>query len=130
MKFNNEFRKAKPETIGETDSEFDMQNYAEWLESEFEKLKLLCVSGSLPSHDEVNKYKMKLSPRKARSDQFEELNSDNKGTENYWILLNEDYVTIAEQTMGEECKQEIRIEKTQFGKLIDWYNREQKCVKK
>jgi len=73
---------------------------------------------------------MKLSPRKAKSGQFEKLNSDNKSTGNYWILLNEDFITIAEQTSGENCKNEIHIEKNQFHKMIDWYNREQKCAKK
>ena len=52
---------------------------------------------------------MKLSPRKARSDQFLKLNSDNKHTQNYWILLNEDYITIAKQTSGESCTQEILL---------------------
>ena len=68
---------------------------------------------------------MKLSPRKARSDQFTKLNSDNKNTKDYWILLQDDHITIAEQTSGENCKQEINIEKKQFNRLIDWYNRRQ-----
>lgn len=68
---------------------------------------------------------MKLSPRKARSDQFTKLHSDSRQTKNYWILLTEDYITIARQTSGESCTQEIQIEKTQFNKLIDWYNRKQ-----
>ena len=70
---------------------------------------------------------MKLSPRKARSDQFEKLNTDNKNTEDYWILLTEDYICIGEQTIGEACKNEIKIEKNQFHRLIDWYNRNQNC---
>ena len=69
---------------------------------------------------------MKLSPRKARSDQLVKLNTDNTQTENYWILLNEGYVTIAEQTVGEPCQNDIQIDKKQFNKIIDWYNREQK----
>ena len=73
---------------------------------------------------------MKLSPRNARSDQFEKLNSDNRHTDNYWILLNEDNITITEQTSGEYPKATISIDKIQFNKLIDWYNREQKCSKK
>jgi len=32
MKFETEFRQAHPETMGETDREFDINNYAEWLE--------------------------------------------------------------------------------------------------
>jgi hypothetical protein len=67
---------------------------------------------------------MKLSPRNARSDQFEKLNSDNKSTDNYWILLNEDHVTITDQKSGENAKTSVSIDKIQFHKLIDWYNRE------
>lgn len=36
-KFENEFRKEKPETIGETDKYFDLDNYTEWLESKLKK---------------------------------------------------------------------------------------------
>ena len=32
-KFEKEFRKEKPETIGETDKRFDLDNYKDWLES-------------------------------------------------------------------------------------------------
>jgi len=33
MRFEQEFRLAFPETVGETDKEFDLSNYVEWLES-------------------------------------------------------------------------------------------------
>lgn len=33
MRYEKEFRQAKPETIGETDHHFDSVNYYEWLES-------------------------------------------------------------------------------------------------
>ena len=32
MKFKKAFKKEHPETIGETDSHFDLSNYTEWLE--------------------------------------------------------------------------------------------------
>lgn len=35
--FEKQFRREKPETIGETDSVFDLDNYKDWLE---EKLSL------------------------------------------------------------------------------------------
>ena len=73
---------------------------------------------------------MKLSPRKARSDQFIKLNSDNMSTENYWILLNEHDITLCEQSLGESPKNQIHIKKRQFNKIIDWYNREQKINSK
>lgn len=38
MKFEKEFRIYNPQTIGETDSHFDLQNYNEWLESKHEQL--------------------------------------------------------------------------------------------
>ncbi len=69
---------------------------------------------------------MKLSPRKARSDQFPKLNSDNKSTENYWILINENHITMTEQASGENPKGSICFDRKQFNKMIDWYNREQK----
>lgn len=31
-KFEKEFRKEMPQTIGETDSHFDLDNYKDWLE--------------------------------------------------------------------------------------------------
>lgn len=33
--FDKQFRAAHPETIGETDKEFDLHNYVEWLEGEY-----------------------------------------------------------------------------------------------
>lgn len=71
----------------------------------------------------------KLSPRKSKPDQIINLNTDNRSTDNYWILLNEDHVTVCEQTTGENAKNSIEIDREQFNKLIDWYNREQKLTK-
>jgi len=36
MKYKKEFRTAHPETIGETDKEFDISNYIDWLEKQLE----------------------------------------------------------------------------------------------
>jgi len=33
MKFEPQFRLAFPQTVGETDKEYDLSNYTEWLES-------------------------------------------------------------------------------------------------
>jgi hypothetical protein len=33
MKYEQSFREAHPETVGETDTEYDLINYAEYLES-------------------------------------------------------------------------------------------------
>lgn len=35
--FEKEFRKERPETIGETDSIFDLDNYKDWLEEKLQK---------------------------------------------------------------------------------------------
>lgn len=37
--FDIQFRAAHPETIGETDKEFDTYNYIEWLETEYVDVK-------------------------------------------------------------------------------------------
>jgi len=49
-KFEKEFRQRYPETVGETDMDFDNSNYAEFLEEELVKFisSKQVVSGSLP----------------------------------------------------------------------------------
>lgn len=37
-KYEKEFREAHPETIGEKDGYFDLDNYKDWLEEQLEKL--------------------------------------------------------------------------------------------
>jgi hypothetical protein len=37
MRYEKEFRKAKPHTVGEKDKDFDNRNYAEWLESQLKE---------------------------------------------------------------------------------------------
>lgn len=37
MKFEKEYRQDFPQTIGETDKQFDMSNYCEWLESQVQE---------------------------------------------------------------------------------------------
>lgn len=37
MKFEKEFRKEHPETLGETDRDFDRANYIDWLEQKIDK---------------------------------------------------------------------------------------------
>jgi hypothetical protein len=37
MRYEKEFRKAKPHTVGEKDKDFDNRNYAEWLESQLQE---------------------------------------------------------------------------------------------
>ena len=37
FKYNKQFRELNPQTIGETDKDFDLENYKEWLELKLEK---------------------------------------------------------------------------------------------
>ena len=39
MKYETEYRKDHPETIGETDKEFDLSNYSEWLDKQLTSYK-------------------------------------------------------------------------------------------
>lgn len=48
-KFEKEFRADHPETIGETDKEFDLDNYREWLEKQLKNCNLDIVSVSVLS---------------------------------------------------------------------------------
>lgn len=63
--FEEEFRLDHPETVGETDRHFDLDNYKDWLETQLiearKQLALYNVSGSLPTNSEFweewNKHK-------------------------------------------------------------------------
>jgi hypothetical protein len=51
FKFEEQFRAENPQTIGEADSHFDLDNYKDWLES---KLEWVSVDEKLPENaDEV-----------------------------------------------------------------------------
>jgi len=49
-KFEKSFREAHPETIGETDSHFDLDNYKDWLEKQLEA-KDKTIASLQESHD-------------------------------------------------------------------------------
>ena len=49
-KFEQQFRQEHPETIGETDSHFDLDNYKDWLEEKYSAL-LQQVSGVNTEND-------------------------------------------------------------------------------
>lgn len=53
-KFEQEFRAAHPETIGETDKEYDLNNYREWLEKLLANCNLQGVN-KIPSPDDLGK---------------------------------------------------------------------------
>jgi hypothetical protein len=47
MRYEKEFRKAKPHTVGEKDKDFDNRNYAEWLESQLKEEREIKVINSI-----------------------------------------------------------------------------------
>jgi hypothetical protein len=49
-KFEKQFREENPQTIGETDRHFDLDNYKDWLES---KLSWICVDEKLPTELDI-----------------------------------------------------------------------------
>lgn len=53
MKYEKEFRKAHPETIGETDREFDLLNYTEWLEGYVEHYHQQKIEEPMPDGEEI-----------------------------------------------------------------------------
>lgn len=63
-KFEEEFRLDKPETIGETDRHFDLDNYKDWLEFQLaearKQLSLFAVSGSTFTNDELKTIKIDI----------------------------------------------------------------------
>ena len=48
MRFEQEFRKAYPDTVGEKDREFDLSNYVEWLESLVEGVQTQTTNSTKP----------------------------------------------------------------------------------
>lgn len=73
-----------------------------------------------------------LSPRKARTfKQMVSLKTDNHHTKESWILLMEgNSICISNQRNGEALTASITIQRKDFNRLIDWYNKEQKTVKR
>ena len=39
MKYKKEFKQDHPETIGETDSHYDLSNYVDWLDKKYNELQ-------------------------------------------------------------------------------------------
>jgi hypothetical protein len=70
----------------------------------------------------VNNPKRKLAPRKART--FEQLCSlprDNVGAPGWWMLVNEDTVTITAQEWGQPVTSNVAIPREYFDAFVDWY---------
>lgn len=70
-KYDKEFREAHPETIGETDSHFDVSNYADWLENRLEELERKAWECSVEMMDESFKNSEKSdNPECARKERY------------------------------------------------------------
>jgi hypothetical protein len=62
-KYEKEFRKENPQTIGETDKHFDLDNYKDWLEKKLEgTIETLSEVAELLDEKEmnVNSFEFKL----------------------------------------------------------------------
>jgi hypothetical protein len=57
------------------------------------------------------------------------LMTDNFNTKDFWILLNDGHVTIANQKNGETAKYMVQIKRKDFDRMIKWYTTEQKLRK-
>ncbi len=72
-----------------------------------------------------------LTPRRAYTfDQICSLHTDNHETPRTWLMLDVGVVTLCNQRNGEEPTAEITIKRRDFERLVDWYNRAQRCRRK
>lgn len=94
-KYKEEYKLDKPETIGETDYTFDLDNYREWLEEQLTKCrKQLSIANVVKSlRDEMAigfaQTKMQVWDGELTNKHREEMLED-------WIRRNGDDLTIAE----------------------------------
>lgn len=71
--------------------------------------------------------KKKFSPQTATTfSKICSLDTDNHSTKNYWIIIDEVSVTLAEQQSGKPANTSISITRKDFNKLIEWYQTPQK----
>jgi hypothetical protein len=65
-----------------------------------------------------------MTPREAETfDQICDLERDNTEIDDYAILVDEAYVYLNEQRVGESPTASIQIPREIFNALIDWYQR-------
>jgi hypothetical protein len=73
--------------------------------------------------------KKTLSPIEAKTfNKICSLKEDNTATKDFWMLLNEDSVTITAQRSGEDVTAQINIPRKDFNKFVKWYTKEQITV--
>ena len=67
-KYEQEFRIDKPETVGETDKHFDLDNYKDWLEEQLTDCrKQLSIHSVVPSYYQVVQETRKLGLQEVTS---------------------------------------------------------------
>jgi len=63
------------------------------------------------------------TPREARTfDEIYELPEDNWSGKTHWLMIDQGFVSIVEQRMGEQSTAKIEIPRRTFDAMIDWYN--------
>jgi len=55
------------------------------------------------------------------------LREDNTATENYWLLLNDGHVTLANQKSGQAKAWWAQIPRKEWDKIVKWYIKKQKA---
>lgn len=72
-----------------------------------------------------------LSPAHAKNlDEVCSLRRDNFNTQNGWILTDGFDVTIAKQKDGEPSTESVTFSRKEFNRLVSWYFRPQRTVKR
>ncbi len=69
-----------------------------------------------------------IAPIDARNEKDRlRLREDNIATENYWLLLNDGHVTLANQRSGQSKAWWAQIPRKEWDKIVKWYIKKQKA---
>ena len=70
-----------------------------------------------------------IAPIDARNEKGRlRLREDNTSTENYWLLLNDGHITLANQRSGENMVWWAQIPRKEWDKIVKWYMKPQKVM--
>lgn len=78
----------------------------------------------------MSKKKQEYAPATCTFDQLVTITSDNFDVGDFWIFTDTYTVTLAQQKTGEGASKMITIPRRDFNRLICWYLRPQKQVRK
>jgi len=63
------------------------------------------------------------TPRTAQSnDELAELDRDNIGIGFYWMVVDEEIMTLARQISGQDAEVVLTMPRPIFNQFVDWYN--------